>query len=201
MARAAPAPTACHRRVAHGAVLAAWLAGGSVPWPAIAFELVALEAGRDGEAYELRIEAVLDAAPEALLEVLTDYDRIHELHPRMAVSRSLGPVGPGTEEVQTSLEGCVLVFCRTLYRVEHIRRDGATLIAEDVPARSAFREGRTVWRLAPEGRGTRLRYQARFVPAFWVPPVIGPGALSQSLERMVIEMLWEAERRAGGRDG
>ena len=184
-------------RIARGLVaLAVVSLAQGIAQAAEAFELLAVESTRDGPAYELRIEARFNAAPERVLAVLTDYDRIHELHPRMVESRALGRVGPATEEVQTRLEGCVLFLCRTLYRVEHIRVEGLSLHAEDVPRRGSFSEGRTKWSLTPISGGTLLIYEARFVPAFWVAPVIGPGALVRSVEQMTVEIMAEVERRA-----
>lgn len=163
---------------------------------AAAFELHSVEASRDGEAYLLQIEASFQASPGQLLQVLTDYDQIHELHHRMVESRSLGAVGPSTEEVFTRFEGCVLMFCRALSRVEQIRLDGNTLHARDVPRRGSFSEGETVWRFSPEAGGARLHYQARVVPAFDVTPVVGPIMLARALEQMTVETMAEADRRA-----
>jgi hypothetical protein len=98
-----------------------------------AFELTSIEATRDGPAYVLRIEADFQATPDRVLAVLSNYDEIHRLHRRMVESRSLGEVGPATTEVVTRFEGCVLVFCRTVHRVEHIKIEGFTLRAVDVP--------------------------------------------------------------------
>ena len=165
-----------------------------------AYELVSVETTRDGAAYLLRIEAVFAATPARVLAVLTDYDHIHELHPRVTQSRSLGIVGPATEEVYTRFEGCLLMFCRSIDRVERIRADDGALFAADVPGRGSFREGTTVWRLENEGEQTRLRYEARFVPAFWVPPLIGPGQMSRSVQQMTLELMTEVERRAGQAD-
>jgi len=161
-----------------------------------AFELVSVETGRDGPAYLLHIEALFDAPPARLLEVLTDYERIHELHPRMTESRSLGPVGADTEEVYSHFQGCVLLFCRDIHRVEQIRKAGDSLVAVDVPGRSSFSEGRTEWRFAAEGAGTRLHYETRFVPAFRVAPLIGPAVLARSVERMTLETMAKVDERA-----
>ena len=168
--------------------------------PLAAFELDRAEMQRDGPAFVLEIEARFEASPEALLAVLTDYARVHELHPQLLESRSLGPVGPQTEEVYTRLEGCVLLFCRTLHRVEQIRRRGDTLIATDVPGRGSFSEGRTEWHFTPHEGGARLHYRTRFVPAFSVSPVFGAPALARSVERMTLETMAEADRRAVKRD-
>jgi hypothetical protein len=165
-----------------------------------AYELVAVEAHRDGPVYQLRVEALFDAPPERLLRVLTDYNRLHELHPRITSSRSLGLVGPATEEVHTSFEGCVLFFCRTVLRAERILLEAGSLFGEDVPERGSFSEGNSEWHLSAEGGGTRLRYETRFVPAFRVPPMLGPAMLARTVERLTVETMAEAERRAQADD-
>lgn len=165
-----------------------------------AFELASVESTRDGPAYVLRIEAVFQASPAQVLAVLADYDEIHQLHHRMVESRSLGQVGPDTTEVYTQFEGCVLVFCRTVRRVEHIRIEGTTLHAVDVPGRGSFTEGSTEWHFSAEDGGTRLRYEARFVPGFPVAPFLGAKILAGSVERMTVETMAEADRLALLRD-
>lgn len=160
------------------------------------FQLVSVATDRDGPAYVLRIEALFDAPPQDMLAVLTDYDNVHTLHPRITESRSLGRVGPATEEVYSRFEGCVLFFCRTVHRVERIHMEGSALFAEDVPGRGSFSEGRTVWRFSPESGGARLHYEARFVPDFPVAPLIGPVLLARSVERMTLETMAEAQERA-----
>lgn len=163
---------------------------------AAAFEVVSVHADREGPTYRLRIEARFAASPERVLAVLTDYEHVHELHQRISESRSLGQVGPDTEEVYTRFEGCVLFYCQILHRVEHIRIEGGTLFARDVPGRGSFREGSTTWRLAAEDEGTRLQYEAHFVPAFKVAPFIGPGLLVGTVERMTLETMAEVDLRA-----
>ncbi|HRP35196.1 MAG TPA: SRPBCC family protein [Gammaproteobacteria bacterium] len=163
---------------------------------ALGFELVSATTSREKGEYRVRIEAVFKVPPAKLLAVLTDYDRIHELHPQITESRSLGPVGPATEEVYSRFEACVLLFCRTVRRVEHIRMDGGSLFARDVPGRGSFSSGVTEWHFTPQGSGSRLRYEARFVPAFLVAPIIGPAVLARSAEQMAVETMAEAERRA-----
>lgn len=179
-----------------GAVLTA-LAMGCLPTAgAVAFELETAQMQRDGPAFVLEIEARFQATPEALLAVLTDYAQVQELHPQLLESRSLGPVGPQTEEVYTRLEGCVLLFCRTLHRVEHIRRADNSLIATDIPGRGSFSEGRTEWHFTPHEGGARLQYRTRFVPAFHVSRLFGAAALARSVERMTLETMEEVDRRA-----
>jgi hypothetical protein len=169
-----------------------------------AFELVAVEADRDGAAFLLRIDASFDATPTQLMAVLTDYNRLHELHPRIIASRLLGAVDTDDadfEEVYSSFEGCVLIFCRRMHRVERVRVQGGSLFAEDVPGRGSIREGRTHWRFSLHGAGTRLEYEARFVPAFAVPPLVGPTVVARFVKRVTLGAMAELERRALLDDG
>jgi hypothetical protein len=161
-----------------------------------AFELYSVEAQHEGGVFEIQINARFDASPSQVMAVLTDYDRLYQLHPRMTESRSLGAIDSETEEVYSRFEGCVLLFCRTLGRVERIGLRGGRLVSEDVPGRGSFREGRTEWHLAPDGGGSRLRYTTRFVPDFWVTPVVGVRVLARSVERMTVEMMAELDERA-----
>lgn len=161
-----------------------------------AFELRAVDTRRDGEAYELRIEARFTAETDRLLAVLTDYDRIHELHPRFLASRSLGRVAPGVEEVYIRFEGCVVVFCQVMHRVEQIEASDDGLVATDVPRRGSFREGRTEWQFRREDGGTVLEYHTRFVPAFEPAPLLGPALLLDAVEQMTLETMAEVDRRA-----
>jgi hypothetical protein len=108
------------------------------PARAAAIEIVAVEASHAEQHYQLAIEAVLSATPEQVLAVLTDYTRLHELHPRLRESRSLGSAVTGTDEVYTRFEGCLLLFCRRLSRVELIQRSHEGLLAVDLPGRGSF---------------------------------------------------------------
>lgn len=165
-----------------------------------AFELLATESRHEGAEFVLRIDARFTAGVDAVLAVLTDYARIHELHPDLLESRSLGRVAPGVEEVYLRSEACVLLFCRELQRVEHIRVDGYALFAVDVPRRGSFLSGATSWRFTPDGDGTLLSYQTRFVPAFDLVPVVGPGLLLDAVEQMTREVMQEVDRRALAND-
>ena len=176
--------------------LAVLLAGAACA-PAHALEVLDTRSGLDDGAFTFRLEARVDVPVEPLARVLTDFDRIHELHRRMVASRDLGEVEPGVTEVYTELKGCVAVFCRTIHRTERVRRTPEGLFAEDVPGRGDFEAGSTRWTFIAEGGGTRVVYETSLVPGFWVPPLLGPSMLADTTRRTTIEMLAAAERKAG----
>ena len=163
---------------------------------AAALEVDMAVVSRAGDAYELAIDARLAAPPERVLEVLTDYEQLPQLHSRIRESRVIGQPAPDTVEVHTRFDGCVMLICRSLERTEIIRRTAAGLEAEDVAGRSAFREGHTRWLITADGEGTRLSYRSHLVPDFWVPPVFGPMFLARAVKEMTLETLAAAEARA-----
>jgi hypothetical protein len=54
----------------------------------------------------------------------------------------------------------------------------------------------TSYDLLPSARGVRLGYHGRFVPDFFLPPLIGLPLVRRTLERRFRSMAEEIERRA-----
>ena len=61
----------------------------------------------------------------------------------------------------------------------------------------SFREFSGRYELEPTARGVRLSYTGRWVPAFFLPPLVGMVLVRQSLEKHFSEMIAEIRRRAG----
>ncbi|MFP4616232.1 MAG: SRPBCC family protein [Thiohalospira sp.] len=141
-----------------------------------------LEVERDGREYSVRFEAVVEAPPDRVFALLTDYDRLERLNPGIVAAERLGMEG-GMDRVRTVLESCVAFFCRQMDRIEEVRtRHQRTIESRVVPEQSEFESGHTRWQLAAVTEGTRIRFRTRMVPEFWVPPVIGPWAIRSNLE-------------------
>jgi hypothetical protein len=168
---------------------AAWQAA-----PAV--ELLDASERRVAGVYELRLVARLDAPPSSVRRVLEDYSRLEELHGDLQESTVVGRPDAGVAEVRTRFRGCVAFFCRSVERLERIRATEDGLLAEDVPGAGDFDYGRTAWRIGADGEGTRLVWETRFVPAFWVPRIFG-NALLSSMRTMATEMFAAVEERAG----
>ena len=180
-----------------GAWRVALLAGLSLAArPAVALELCDAAASRDGGRFVLAIDAWLAASPERVRAVLTDYEHLPDLHPSLVDSRVLARSASGVAEVATEFRSCILLFCRTMRRVERIRATEQGLSARDLPGRGSFSAGRTDWGLHAAGTGTRLTWRAELTPDFWVPPFFGDAVL-RKLQRTTEEMLAAVETRAG----
>lgn len=143
---------------------------------------VSEESGR----FKLVADTYLDAPPAAISGVLLDfednrYSRISEIYKE---SDYLAPDGDGTPIVYTRVEGCLLLFCRSMTRVERLEVVTPTLIRSSVvPERSDFEYSAAEWTLEAEGTGTRVVYRMEMEPKFWLPPFVGPWFLKRTLLR------------------
>jgi Polyketide cyclase / dehydrase and lipid transport len=160
-----------------------------------------LEITRSDGRYHLVANTHFDASPEAIYDVLTDYDdnaygRISEIYKE---SSYLPPDRDGTPLVYTRVEGCVLFYCRSMSRVERLEADRPRFIrATTVPERSDFKYSRSEWLLEPEQGGTHLLYRLDMEPDFWLPPFVGPMLLKQTLLRGGTEAVDRIEGLAVG---
>ena len=136
--------------------------------------------------FHLEADSFLGASPAAISAVLLDfendaYSQISEVYKE---SDYLEPDADGTPLVYTRIEGCLLVFCRSMRRVERLEVVTPTFIRSTVvPERSDFRYATSEWTLEPEGIGTRVSYRMALEPDFWLPPIIGPMYLRRVLLR------------------
>jgi len=151
-----------------------------------------------GERYFMTLEARIDASPEAVLGVITDYPAMPALHRRVKESRVVSQIDEHTSEVFTLLKGCIaFVFCKTVRRVERVVEiPPDELLATVIPERSDFAYGRVRWTLTPHGDGTLLRYQSETEPKFWVPGLLGDALVARSLGRTAEQMIQRVEDQA-----
>lgn len=141
----------------------------------------------------------LDAPPEAIYDVLIDYDedhfgRISEIYKE---SDYLPPDSDGTPLVYTLVEGCLLFYCRSMRRVERLEVEKPRFIrTTTLPEQSDFRYSVSQWLLKAEGDGTRIVYRLDMEPDFWLPPFVGPWYLKRTLSRGGTEVLARIEQLA-----
>jgi len=62
--------------------------------------------------------------------------------------------------------------------------DNGYIMSVTLPEQSDLKYGRTLWEIIDEGKITRIKYNADYVPDFWVPPLFGPAIFK---ERMLKE--------------
>jgi Polyketide cyclase / dehydrase and lipid transport len=149
--------------------------------------------------YHLVADTHLDAPPLAIYDVLVDFDndrysRISDIYKE---SGYLAPDKDGTPLVYTRVEGCLLLFCRSMRRVERLEVVKPRFIkATVVPDRSDFKYAEAEWTLEPEGTGTHVVYRMDMVPDFWLPPYVGPWFLKKTLMRGGVDAVNHIEKLA-----
>jgi hypothetical protein len=165
---------------------------------AFAFELKHAEATYVDEEYRFEMTAVLDAPVEYVERVLRDYESYTTLDSRIleahVVERSQDE---HVATLRTKLRACFGPICRTVKRVERVEETPLSLLATTDPSRSDMKFGETRMQLAnaDEGR-TRVTYETRLKPDFWIPALIARRIMLTTLEDATIELFQNVEKRA-----
>lgn len=172
------------------------LALGLVSSPARALSPVTLDATVAGGVYRVTFDAVIDAPIDRVGGVLIDFVGYAALDPRIRSSEVVGSAPDGAPLLKTRIRACAGFFCRDIRRVEHIVVGDRVLVATALPGRSDVRSSvaRTEWQA--EGSRTRIRYQAEFVPDFWVPALVSRRYAAPMLRESVLQLFRNVEERA-----
>ena len=160
-----------------------------------------LEVTKQRGLYSLEANAKLDATPESIYAVLTDFDdnaysRISRAYKE---SRYLDPAADGTPLVYTRMEGCMLWHCMTPSAPSGSRRKRRAGSRHALPEASNFKHATSEWMLEPDGDGTKMTYKLEMSPTFFVPPVIGPWYLKRTLSQGGQRAVTRIERLLDGR--
>jgi ribosome-associated toxin RatA of RatAB toxin-antitoxin module len=156
---------------------------------------IAVAIHRDGEAYVVDVDFVVEATAQQVWDVLTDYDHMADFVSNVAASRIVGHDPEKIEVEQTSRLGFG-PFELTFENVRAIelvplREIRSRLVRGDMKA-SSFTTS-----LRPEGSATRVVNHGRFTPDRWIPPLIGVAVLESETRKQFAELRAEILRRAG----
>ena len=153
---------------------------------ALAASLNSVDVTREGDRFHLVADSFFAASPTAIRAVLLDFEDDHYAKISQIYKESgyLEPDNDGTLMVYTLVEGCLLVFCRSMSRVERLEVVSPHFIrSRVVPERSDFKYAMSEWTLEPEAGGTRVSYRMSMEPDFWLPPFVGSLFLRRILLR------------------
>lgn len=153
---------------------------------------------RDDGRFSIGMRIVIDALPPAVFQALQDYPALVHYNPDLLAARAQPTGIPGQVLLFTTVHTCVLVFCKTMHQEQLMTAtagsDGGVLEARLLPHGGAFESGSGRWsvRACPTAPSTTcLRVRIELVPAFWVPPVLGPWVIRR-------KMVEEAQRTSAG---
>ena len=177
-------------------------------WLAAALSLVAVRAQaaqvldvqvtRDGGRFLIGMHITLDAPPPAVFRALQDYSAMMRYNPDLRSVRIQSTGVAGRVRLFTAVHTCVLVFCKTMHQEQImtavVEANGGVLEAKLLPRGGAFKAGSGRWTVGicrTAASLTCLDARIELVPAFWVPPVIGPWVIRR-------KMVEEARRTGAG---
>lgn len=170
-------------------VAALLAAVGVLPLLAPAAEIRGVEMVKVEGVYQVRAETWLDAAPDFVFAVLLDYNQFHRLTRGITTTKWLDESRDAWPLAYTRIDSCVAFFCRRLEKVEMVKVDGLlSYSTEALPARSDFVVYTARWALQSDGKGTRIVYDMRMQPDFWVPPLVGPWAIRRKAESSALKI-------------
>jgi hypothetical protein len=161
-------------RAGAGVLLPVLLSVLALARPAHALDIKTIDVAHQGDRYTVAFDVRLDGDVATVRRLLTDYAHLDRLSDTVTQSTIVGGA-PGSPRLALAIRACVLVFCRTLHKIEDVRADAnGDIETRAVPDLSDFSYAIERWQISADGKTTRLRYAAQSIPKFFVPPVIGP---------------------------
>lgn len=149
---------------------------------------------RDG-LYYATSEVWLDAERRKIFDVLSDWDISTQFSSLIVESRNVEADEQGRAGFYMKNKGCVLFFCRTFERYGYVENEQNELIrAIAIAEKSDFELSDERWYLDDDGDGTRIRYEMKMKPKFWIPPIVGPYAIKKKIRKDGLEALERIER-------
>ena len=131
--------------------------------------------------FVVRMRVRIDAPAPAVFRALQDYRAMSRYNPNLRLERIQAMSDPESLRVYTTLHACVLFFCKTVHQEQiitaHANAHGGVLQATLIPRGGDFKAAGGRWLVGPcadHAAPTCLRIRIAFVPAFWIPPLIGP---------------------------
>lgn len=163
----------------------------------VAGELVELALTHNQGVYHLNLKMILDAAPEHIRGVVTDYEHVYRLNPSIVESEVMNSPDNSIVQIRTLVNNCIIIFCKEILRVEEVYEfETGDIYAVIIPRLSNVKSGATMWQIQPIGERTRINYYMSLEPGFTVPTFVGPYIVKQKLKKEVLESFNNIERLA-----
>ncbi len=147
--------------------------------------------------YYLQASFEVEATPQRIMQIFTDFDNIQELNPAITESSIESTTGEHQWRVRTVVSDCILFFCKDITRVEDTTQYGDTkLESEIIPLLSDLKSGTSVWELKEQGSTTVVDFNANMQPKFWIPPIIRSYVLTKKFKQRVEESIVLLQQKA-----
>jgi len=150
---------------------------------------------REGERFDIKARAGIDATVADAWRVLTDYDRLAEFIPGVSESRVVSREDSWAV-IELRGEASWLFFTFPMHVWLAIAEFPYDRIESNAIGGN-FRQMHGVYFLRTIPGGIELRYEGTFTPDFVVPPLIGTLLIRSRLEKRFRALVREIERRQG----
>lgn len=168
----------------------AWFAYGQC----LAAETVEVQVEQEDGAYHIYFEILLDAPKERVEEILKDYGNLDELSPSIVSSEIIAGAPGEDATVALTLKPCVWILCKTMQKITTVKVNAyGAIVYSTMPEKSDFKFGKEqviIKRKRKTGK-TRVTYNAKLVPDFFVPPLLG----SWLIRRYIAQNLKTSNKR------
>lgn len=154
---------------------------------------IAVDIRRDGEAFVVNVDFLVDSTRQQAWNVLTDYDHMAEFLSSMTAS---GIIRRDQDRIEVAQTGHVSLGPFE-FKVENVREIEFVPLQEirSKLIRGDMKASSFTTRLSTEGNRTRINYQGRFIPDRWIPPLIGTAVLEAQTRKQFAEFRAEILRR------
>jgi hypothetical protein len=162
----------------------------------LAGEVLESYVGSDGDHFLVHIDMLIDAHPEQVRELLTDYAHLDRLSTSITDSELLYSNTPHYR-VRVTTDGCVFFYCRQLVQVQDVTElKNGYILVKVLPEMSDFSYSQNIWRIRIQDGRTRVTYSSDLVPGFWVPPIVGTVIFQHKLLEESQQVIENLERLA-----
>jgi len=156
--------------------------------------VVRTSSANGGKTILVMVALVLPINQEVVRAVLSDYENMPRFVPDIHTTR-VSNAGPGGKRVE--IEGTANFFVMEFpvtTTLDVVYPPDGSIAINSVAGNLAING---VVKLHSDGPSTRVDYQARITPDFWLPPLIGDLLIGRLIKRQFEGMVAEMYRRAG----
>jgi len=148
--------------------------------------------------YHISISADIDAPAQYVRQVINDHAHAYRINNSIIESEVLETLSLGNKKVRTRMLCCTVLFCQEAERVDIVRTlKSGDISATIIPGDSDFHSGQALFKLTEKGcNHTYLTYSANIEPRFFIPPVIGPKVVIESLKEQFTNTFIRIEKVA-----
>jgi hypothetical protein len=147
--------------------------------------------------FTLHANMVIRAPISQVRAVLTHFENLPKINSGIKAVQILEQVDDEPIRMRVASEVCILFICRDYQWVQEARiLPSGDIMTRMDPNLSDFQEGWVRYRFRAENRHTRLLMDAKLVPDFWFPPIIGTLLIKRKLQNEALETASGVEQLA-----